>query len=242
MARVRGYCFTINNWSDDDVGAVMQLAEEADYLVVGFEVGKKKTPHMQGYVFFRNKRTKRTVSDVIHRAYLAAAKGTPQQNRAYCIKDGDYYEQGEVPQQGMISMAKLEEVMKNPQEYPHLYKLYKKTYQDIKQHEIKNSTDRVRFFLITPVADAITEIYEYFNWVPEDNVAIVTELSQLEAYPQVDRVVLFTDHYERLYDLWSRGVPISYKFGYEVRVVRPKVLVIVTETPNLYSNIYKRIC
>ena len=51
MARTRGYCFTINNPSDDDYQEIKLLKDIAKYLIVGKEFGEEKTLHYQGYVY-----------------------------------------------------------------------------------------------------------------------------------------------------------------------------------------------
>lgn len=61
------------------------------------------TPHIQGYVYFKNTRTLSAVSKNLPRARLQAAKGNAHQNREYCTKEGDYFETGKIPSQGTRS-------------------------------------------------------------------------------------------------------------------------------------------
>lgn len=98
--RVRGFCFTINNYTDADKGGLEMLAAMCEYMVVGKETGEEGTPHYQGYVYFKNKKSFKQVKDVIPRAHIEVAKGNAQQNRDYCIKGGDFEEFGNVPKQG----------------------------------------------------------------------------------------------------------------------------------------------
>lgn len=97
MSRSKNWTFTINNWTETDEEAVALLSEKARYLIVGRETGEEGTPHLQGYVVFKNQRTMSAVSKDLPRAHLEVAKGNSLQNRDYCAKDGDFHEVGERP-------------------------------------------------------------------------------------------------------------------------------------------------
>jgi len=46
----RRWCFTLNNWTDDELDAAVDwLEDNTRYAVVGKEVGRNNTPHLQGY-------------------------------------------------------------------------------------------------------------------------------------------------------------------------------------------------
>lgn len=101
--RYRGFCFTINNFTDADEVALNDLFDplRVKYLVYGYEVGKLlKTQHIQGYVEFKNARTLSAVSKQLVRAHLEPRRGTPTQASQYCKKDGNFVEHGTLPQQG----------------------------------------------------------------------------------------------------------------------------------------------
>jgi hypothetical protein len=94
--RIRGWCFTLNNWTDDEVESVKGL--ECVYLIFGKEIGEEThTPHLQGYVYLKDGKTMKAVSKLLPRARLSATKGTPDQNEVYCSKDGDVFEKGVKP-------------------------------------------------------------------------------------------------------------------------------------------------
>mgnify|MGYP000355268781 CR=1 FL=1 len=59
----RGWCFTINNYSDEEERRVHEL--RCEYLVVGRERGEQETPHLQGFVYFKNARTLRGVRRLV---------------------------------------------------------------------------------------------------------------------------------------------------------------------------------
>lgn len=97
MSRSRGWCFTINNPNDTDRQQVETLKGLSVYLIVGREVGSEGTAHLQGYCYFQNAKAASTLKRLLSRAHLEAAKGSPEQNRQYCSKDGDYEEHGTCP-------------------------------------------------------------------------------------------------------------------------------------------------
>jgi len=108
--RSRGWAFTVNNYSEDDKAMVMALADEATYLVAGYEVGKKTgTPHLQGYVHFANARTYMSLRKKVPQGFFQKARGTGVQNQAYCKKGGNLFiEKGTPPVQG--ARSDLEEI------------------------------------------------------------------------------------------------------------------------------------
>lgn len=97
--RKRDYCFTINNPDEKDLEeiAILSQSDRIKYLIVGREKGEKGTPHIQGYVYFSNAVTLAGVSKLLRRAHITPCAGNPDQNRNYCMKDGDYDEFGVLP-------------------------------------------------------------------------------------------------------------------------------------------------
>lgn len=96
MSKSRSYCFTINNYTDDDISGLGEIP--CRYVCYGHEVGASGTPHLQGYIYFPTPRTIGAVSKKLKRAHLSACKGTAQENIAYCSKEGGvFYERGERP-------------------------------------------------------------------------------------------------------------------------------------------------
>lgn len=99
--RSRGWCFTINNWKSIEFVKICQ--SKYTYLVMGLEKGKKGTSHLQGYIYYSNAHRGSTIKELMPRAHIEAAKGSHEQNRKYCTKDGLYFEFGTIPQQGKRS-------------------------------------------------------------------------------------------------------------------------------------------
>lgn len=106
------YCFTLNNYTEDDVQQLRALANQdhCKYLVFGYETGEQGTDHLQGYVSFTTRFTfKKAKTSINGRAHLETARGSPKANRDYCIKDGQFEEFGELPA-GQGSRTDLEEL------------------------------------------------------------------------------------------------------------------------------------
>jgi len=101
MSRSTRYCFTLNNYTADEVGRLASNSTLFKYLVFGREVGDNGTPHLQGF-FITEHRISFEVAKLrlgSQRVHLEAARGTSSQAATYCKKDGDYDEFGEVPRE-----------------------------------------------------------------------------------------------------------------------------------------------
>lgn len=100
MQRSRSWCFTINNWTEDDVRLVKTTG--ATYIVFGFEKGETEgTQHLQGYIEFADAKTLNKMKKLLPRAHLEIKRGTADQAAEYCKKDGHYVEFGEISHQGL---------------------------------------------------------------------------------------------------------------------------------------------
>ena len=56
MSRTRNFCFTLNNYTEDVYQAL--LAVECKYVCIGKEIAPETaTPHLQGFIVFKNART-----------------------------------------------------------------------------------------------------------------------------------------------------------------------------------------
>lgn len=103
--KARGWVFTINNPTGVERDGLRSYARDVQvkYMVCGNEVGGvEATPHIQGFVYFVNRRTMAGIKRVPHfaRAHLEKCRGTPVEAATYCKKDGDFWEEGELPQRG----------------------------------------------------------------------------------------------------------------------------------------------
>lgn len=100
MSRAKHWVFTLNNYTSEDEERIREAAEHFKYVIFGREVGESGTAHLQGYVSIGERKglswLRATISprahfEVMHR------NSTPQKAAAYCRKDGDFEEYGELP-------------------------------------------------------------------------------------------------------------------------------------------------
>lgn len=106
MSRSRNYCYTLNNYVQDDVERLLHAYDDqkdVKYHVVGNETGDSGTPHIQGFIQFNDSKTfsaakgwfTRVLSHT--RTHLEPMRGTPFQATEYCKKEGDWQEFGIAP-------------------------------------------------------------------------------------------------------------------------------------------------
>ena len=85
------YTFTINNWTDEHVSMLATLSDGSDSIkciFYGEEIGESGTPHLQGFMVFKTKKSMRQVIKVMPGAHLEVMKGSIKQNLEYCKKGG----------------------------------------------------------------------------------------------------------------------------------------------------------
>ena len=91
----RGYAWTINNYGEETSARILEFcaAQRADYII-GYEIGSvNKTPHLQGYCYFRNAMKWDTVRRGLApdgRIFLKQAYKGKLANWRYCSKGGVY--------------------------------------------------------------------------------------------------------------------------------------------------------
>lgn len=113
MARFRAACFTLNNYTDDDIDKLREVGEggRCEYLVFQRERGNQGgVPHLQGYCYVSNPKGLQGWRNFISaRAHIEQARGSPADNRRYCTKDdtrepaSEPEEFGTIPAQGSRS-------------------------------------------------------------------------------------------------------------------------------------------
>lgn len=152
MARVRNFCFTVNNYNDFDVERLSTFfkEEKARYLVFGKEVGEQGTPHLQGYCELETQlRFNNLKNKFVPGAHIEKRRGTAAQAANYCKKDGDYEEMGKISNPGKrTDLHKfVDDVKENPDintrdiiekhtaimaKYPKFVDVVRSTYQELK--------------------------------------------------------------------------------------------------------------
>lgn len=111
--RTRRWVFTLNNpeVSKEELRDMIVDRASTRYLVIGEEVAPTTgTIHYQGFVEYENAATFSQLMERIPKAHIERAKGSNQQNKAYCTKDNNFIEVGKVverAQQGEAAISVL---------------------------------------------------------------------------------------------------------------------------------------
>lgn len=95
--RARGWTITLNNYSEEEWKNINEFAQlHTEKYIFGKEVGESGTPHIQGYVYFKNPKDMKGVKKILNnnKLHLEVAKGNTKQNLSYCSKDGKYESKG----------------------------------------------------------------------------------------------------------------------------------------------------
>lgn len=141
--RSRGWCFTLNNYTDDEVNKLSCTGSDPSvaYLCYGKEVGDSRTPHLQGFLYAKTLKSFKQIKVLLsERAHVEPQRGTTDQAIDYCFKDGDVTEFGSRPNQGkrtdlevatklILDGVSLSDVA---QEHPTVYVKYHRGLRDLK--------------------------------------------------------------------------------------------------------------
>lgn len=135
IEKSRSYCFTINNYTIEDVELIKKLKYQ--YILLGNEKGENETPHIQGYVYFQNPIAFNTLKKHCPRGHIEVCKGSPQSNIDYCKKQGDIiFEDGEKPCAGKRNdLAEIREAVLNNESMQNIITNYSANYQAVKYAE-----------------------------------------------------------------------------------------------------------
>lgn len=100
--RSRAWCFTLNNPTDEEKKYIKENdLKKFSYVIVGQEQGESGTPHLQGYIEYKDQKTFMVMKKILPRCHLESRKGTALQNKTYCSKEGNLLrEEGVISKQG----------------------------------------------------------------------------------------------------------------------------------------------
>lgn len=104
MSRSSYWCLTLNNYNDSDLVYYRSLVEKSicTHVIFGKETGESGTRHLQIYLELPKRLRFTRVRDLFPRAHVESRRGTAQEARDYCAKDGQFEEYGTLssPEQG----------------------------------------------------------------------------------------------------------------------------------------------
>lgn len=97
--RFRNWMFTVNNYTTEDMVKLDNLNDRVKikYLIYGKEIGKEGTPHLQGFICFKDAKTWKVVHKYLPSWWCHYTNSSADANIKYCSKDGDFKEFGERP-------------------------------------------------------------------------------------------------------------------------------------------------
>jgi len=141
----------VNNFTTDCVKCFRDLgiAEDTRYLIFGREIGESGTPHLQGYLELRSKQRLSWVKKRHGKAHWEPRKGTPDEARKYCMKDGDFEEFGKPLEQGRrVDLEEVAVLVRNgaslaevDQIAPGLTVQYSRGLEALRLRQMKDRTD-----------------------------------------------------------------------------------------------------
>ena len=92
QTRARRWCVTVNNYTEDDCNILSNL--DVNSIVLGKEVGKCGTNHLQGFIKFKQPMRFSAVKKILMKAHWENAKGSDKQNLDYCSKEHVFIKKG----------------------------------------------------------------------------------------------------------------------------------------------------
>lgn len=114
------WAFTLNNYTNEELEILETLFQDHEYII-GKEVGEQGTPHLQGYVEFKDK--KRPSEYVKNkRIHWEKARGNKEQNIEYCKKENNY-----------TTNIKIKRPLKDPLQGKEMYGYQKEVIELIKK-------------------------------------------------------------------------------------------------------------
>ena len=106
--RLKNFCFTLNNYTIKDIEYLSDFYNAyCNYLIYGKEEGEKEhTPHIQGYCQLKKQTRFNTIKKLLNKYHIENAIGTPEQNKIYCSKEGNFVEFGTMLKKGSNKIVK----------------------------------------------------------------------------------------------------------------------------------------
>lgn len=109
MSNAKNWCFTMNNYTADDVERLNNLVNEGKvtYIIYGKEVGNDGTPHLQGLVMLKIRSRLIKCKEILGSNPHVEIPRNLNASIQYCKKEGDWVEFGSVKKQGQRSDLEL---------------------------------------------------------------------------------------------------------------------------------------
>lgn len=221
MSRVRSWTFTLNNYAKGTRHwDCVELCDSSVYAIFGYErAPETNTPHLQGYIRFKDARTLSRLRKVCPTAHFEPAKGSKKRNYIYCSKGGVYVEFGEpyeLKEKVSDQVARMIREGATLEEISELYPGFALLHRRTIQSAIRPTTQ------VTEIIRC--EENEVSLHTPEGSTVSVNP----ELYNGEDVMILQDDTFGKEYvpDALRRGAKWYVKRGFELIHVNPKRLII----------------
>lgn len=192
------FCFTLNNWTEEEYEQLRNIP--CVYKLLGKEVGKNGTPHIQGYLHFKNERSFNATRKLMKRWHLDGCRGNIWENIDYCSKEGKYEEIGVRPKQGKRTDldAIKDDIMRGKKvddivlEQPMIYHQYGRTLNKIedltmRKNYRKEMTKGIWYYGPTGVGKSHIA---FEGFTPETHYVLPNDNGWWDAYTQQDTVII----------------------------------------------------
>jgi len=234
---------TINYWESSDIEEILLVIEKCDYYIVGFEGCDHYHEHIHavfhlkssvGRQRFLNYFTRQPNIQYPIKDYQAAHEYCQgyENGKLKCCCENLYLTDGVIPKDGnkknTVTATKVINALDEGKTIDELWTIFP-AYMMSNEHRIKKLINYRKevdtHFYVTLSIDPINTVYGFFG--PDIKLAVVTDLSKIELYADYDTVLYIPESDPPMdFKYWPRKVPISYKYGYEYKVIKPHNFVI----------------
>lgn len=238
MSVSRNFTFTHNNYPN----TILQDGIDCKYIIYGKEVGESGTPHLQGFISFKNATTLSSVIKKLPGCHIEIAIA-PEAAIEYCKKEGDFTERGSFATQkekGKKEKLRWEEALNHAKSgrldeiQPELLIRYKRTFEEFArenrpepetidgemEHEWiygpagcgKSSAARNE----NPVA-YIKDLTKWWDNYDDQEVAIIDDVDKYDV------------KFARSLKLWCDRYPFQAESKGKQKLIRPRKIVITSQ-------------
>lgn len=220
--RSRGWCFTVQSWSEDACALVSSLYEEDNncvYLIIGWEIAPRTfKEHLQCYIYYTNPVRFTEMQNRLPGVHIEPQKAKKNvEAYYYCMEGGDYLEFGERPRQGhrsdlAVIASDIRVLKKTPKEiskdYPTQWVQYRRSFDELARLHISYST-----VLVIYDSESIPLIYKRY---PMETSLILK--SQYDMPPSHVLHEYYSSRYQYIFVPWYPDIDEHYK-GIEFEVI-----------------------
>lgn len=115
--KYKNWCFTLNNYTEQEINALLAFLASSKQYVFQEEEGEEKTPHLQGCVQFKNQTRFSTISKINPRIHWEHCRSW-KHACAYCSDEDKRKPNGRIWNKGVIIIEKLKDPLQGKELHP----------------------------------------------------------------------------------------------------------------------------